>query len=153
MVVSDDPEASSKIAAFASSSAPWLVAVRMVSEGVDIPRLRVGVYATTVATELFFRQAVGRFVRWQAGRASQKAYVFIPDDPRLRTHAFHIADARRHVLRPPADQEDDDAVAALADDLADGGRRRGVARAALAVQRALGGGHRDAASTRSPRTA
>ena len=90
----------------------------MVSEGVDIPRLRVGVYATTVATELFFRQAVGRFVRWQAGRTSQKAYVFIPDDPRLRTHAFRIADARRHVLRPPADQPDDDAVAALADDLA-----------------------------------
>ncbi len=82
----------------------------MVSEGVDIPRLRVGVYATTVATELFFRQAVGRFVRWQAGRPSQKAYVFIPDDPRLRTHAFRIADARRHVLRPPADQADDDAV-------------------------------------------
>ena len=79
----------------------------MVSEGVDIPRLRVGVYATTVATELFFRQAVGRFVRWQSGRASQKAYVFLPDDPRLRAHAFQIADARRHVLRPPVEADDD----------------------------------------------
>jgi superfamily II DNA or RNA helicase len=102
VVVSDDPTASSRIAAFAASDAPWLVAVRMVSEGVDIPRLRVGVYATTVSTELFFRQAVGRFVRWQADRGSQKAYVFLPDDPRLRTHAFRIAEARRHVLRPPA---------------------------------------------------
>ena len=106
VVVSDDPTSSDRIARFATSTAPWLVAVRMVSEGVDIPRLRVGVYATTVTTELFFRQAVGRFVRWQAERGSQKAYVFLPDDLRLRTHAFQIAEARRHVLRPPASNDD-----------------------------------------------
>jgi superfamily II DNA or RNA helicase len=107
VVVSDDPTASKKIADFAGNDRPWLVAVRMVSEGVDIPRLRVGVYATTTSTELFFRQAVGRFVRWQAGRPSQKAYVYVPDDPRLRSHAFQIAEARRHVLRPPGDGEGD----------------------------------------------
>ncbi len=107
VVVSDDPDASGKIAAFAKSSRPWLVAVRMVSEGVDIPRLRVGVYASTVVTELFFRQAVGRFVRWTRGVPSQKAYVYLPDDPRLRQHAFQIADARRHVLKPPADRDDE----------------------------------------------
>ncbi len=107
IVVSDDPDASRKIADFTTSDRPWLVAVRMVSEGVDIPRLRVGVYATTVSTELFFRQAVGRFVRWQRGIAGQKAYVFLPDDPRLRTHAFQIAEARRHVLRPPVIDDDE----------------------------------------------
>jgi superfamily II DNA or RNA helicase len=107
VVVSDDPDASNKIAAFAGSTRPWLVAVRMVSEGVDIPRLRVGVYASTVVTELFFRQAVGRFVRWTRGMASQKAYVFLPDDPRLRTHAFQIAEARRHVLKPPTERDDE----------------------------------------------
>jgi superfamily II DNA or RNA helicase len=107
VVVSDDPTASDRIARFATSDAPWIVAVRMVSEGVDIPRLRVGVYATTVTTELFFRQAVGRFVRWQADRGGQKAYVFLPDDPRLRSHAFQIAEARRHVLRPPAPHDDE----------------------------------------------
>ena len=107
VVVSDDPTASSKIAAFAAGDRPWLVSVRMVSEGVDIPRLRVGVYATTVATELFFRQAVGRFVRWQTGRGDQRAYVFIPDDPRLRMHAFRIAEARRHALKPPGSDDDD----------------------------------------------
>ena len=64
-------------------------------------------YATTTSTELFFRQAVGRFVRWQAGRPSQKAYVYVPDDPRLRHHAFQIAEARRHVLRPPSERDDD----------------------------------------------
>ncbi len=106
VVVSDDPTASARIAKFATGDAAWLVAVRMVSEGVDIPRLRVGVYATTVTTELFFRQAVGRFVRWQSGRGTQKAYVFLPDDPRLRAHAFSIAEARRHVLRPPATDDE-----------------------------------------------
>src|SRR5690606_11259628 len=84
VVTSDDPDASSGIQRFATSDQPWLVAVRMVSEGVDIPRLRVGVYATTTTTELFFRQAVRRFVRWTPGIKDQKSYLFIPDDPRLR---------------------------------------------------------------------
>jgi superfamily II DNA or RNA helicase len=99
VVTSDDPDASSRIERFSKGSEPWLVAVRMVSEGVDIPRLRVGVFATTTTTELFFRQAVGRFVRWTPGVKNQKAYLFIPDDPRLRTRAFQIADQRRHSLR------------------------------------------------------
>ena len=107
VVVSDDPDASNKIAEFSKNDKPWLVAVRMVSEGVDIPRLRVGVYASTVVTELFFRQAVGRFVRWTHGLPSQKAYVFLPDDPRLRQHAFQIAEARRHVLKPPTERDDE----------------------------------------------
>lgn len=107
VVVSDDPDASDKIAEFATGDRPWLVAVRMVSEGVDIPRLRVGVYASTVVTELFFRQAVGRFVRWTRGLTSQRAYVYLPDDPRLRQHAFQIAEARRHVLHPPANHDDE----------------------------------------------
>lgn len=99
VVLSDDPDSSNRIAAFAAGTDAWLVAVRMVSEGVDIPRLRVGVYATTTTTELFFRQAVGRFVRWTPGVKNQKAYLFIPDDPRLRSRAFQIADQRRHSLR------------------------------------------------------
>ena len=110
VVTSDDPDASSRISAFTHSARPWIIAVRMVSEGVDIPRLRVGVFATTTATELFFRQAVGRLVRWQApasgAPASQKAFFFIPDDPRLRHHAFQIADQRRHCLRKPSDDEE-----------------------------------------------
>lgn len=99
LVTSDDPHASSEIERFAASSDPWLVAVRMVSEGVDIPRLRIGVYATTTATELFFRQAVGRLVRWTRGLPRQRAWLFIPDDPRLRLYAAGIAEQRRHSLR------------------------------------------------------
>ena len=99
VVTSDDPDASAGIAQFAGGSEPWLIAVRMVSEGVDIPRLRVGVYATTTATELFFRQAVGRLVRWTRGVPRQRAWLFIPDDPRLRILASRIAEQRRHSLR------------------------------------------------------
>jgi superfamily II DNA or RNA helicase len=99
VVTSDDPQASAGIAAFAAGREPWLVAVRMVSEGVDIPRLRVGVFATTTTTELFFRQAVGRLVRWTRGVPRQRAWLYIPDDPRLRTHAAGVAEQRRHSLR------------------------------------------------------
>ncbi len=105
LVTSDDPLASSEINAFASARDPWLVAVRMVSEGVDIPRLRVGVYATTTTTELFFRQAVGRLVRWTRGVQRQSAWLFIPDDVRLRHHAARIAEQRRHSLRRPDREE------------------------------------------------
>jgi superfamily II DNA or RNA helicase len=108
VAVSDDPMSSSRIARYAASSDPWIVAVRMVSEGVDIPRLRVGVWATTTTTDLFFRQAVGRFVRWTRGVPRQKAYLFIPDDPRLRTWASQIADARRHSLRKPSEDAEGD---------------------------------------------
>ena len=117
VVLSDDPEASSKIAKFALSDEPWIVAVRMVSEGVDIARLQIGVFATTTTTELFFRQAVGRLVRWSATpRGRQKAFMFIPDDPRLRTYAHQIADSRRHSLRKPSDDAGDALDGPLVDD-------------------------------------
>lgn len=99
IALSDDPNASERISHFAAGTQPWIVAVRMVSEGVDIPRLIVGLFATTTTTELFFRQSVGRLVRWTKGIRRQKAYLFIPDDPRLRTYAYQIADSRRHSLR------------------------------------------------------
>jgi superfamily II DNA or RNA helicase len=104
VVTSDDPAASAGIEEFAAGREPWLVAVRMVSEGVDIPRLRVGVYATTTTTELFFRQAVGRLVRWTRGTPRQRAWLFIPDDLRLRILAARIAEQRRHSLKRSAEQ-------------------------------------------------
>src|SRR6266545_4466554 len=81
VVLSDDAGASARIAAYAESSQRWLVAVRMVSEGVDIPRLAVGVYATSASTPLFFAQAIGRFVR--ARRPGETATVFLPSVPHL----------------------------------------------------------------------
>lgn len=107
VATSDDPDASERIADFAASDDPWIVAVRMVSEGVDIPRLRVGVYATTTSTELFFRQAVGRLVRWTPGLRRQRAFLFLPDDPRLRTFAARLAESRRHALKRSEEDEAD----------------------------------------------
>ena len=98
VALSDDSKASDVIAKFADSTDPWIVAVRMISEGVDIPRLRVAVFATTTATAMFFRQAVGRIARWTPGLNSQKAYMFVPDDPRVRLHALTIAQERRHSI-------------------------------------------------------
>jgi superfamily II DNA or RNA helicase len=106
IATSDDPQASEKIARYGDSNTPWIVAVRMVSEGVDIPRLRVGVYATNTITELFFRQAVGRLVRWSARMQRQAAYMFIPDDIRLRKFAGAIAEQRRHCLRKETRDDD-----------------------------------------------
>jgi superfamily II DNA or RNA helicase len=107
VATSDDPESTERISEFRDSADPWLVAVRMVSEGVDIPRLRVGVYATTTITDLFFRQAVGRLVRWVQGKGGrQSAFMFIPDDPRIREHALEIKRSRRHNLDDAEENED-----------------------------------------------
>ena len=103
-------------ARFAASTDPWIVAVRMVSEGVDIPRLRVGVFATNTTTELFFRQAVGRLVRWTRGVRSQRAFLFIPDDPRLRRWATGIAEQRRHSVAKRNGGSDDPLEDATFDD-------------------------------------
>lgn len=98
VAVSDEPAASNIIADFGYGTEPWLVAVRMVSEGVDIPRLRVGVYATNISTEMYFRQAAGRFVRVVPGLVDQTAYVYIPRDPGIVKHAKTIQAERRHVV-------------------------------------------------------
>ena len=109
VVLSDDPTASKKISGFATSTARWMVAVRMVSEGVDVPRLAVGVYATSVSTALFFAQAVGRFVRVR--QRGETASVFVPSVPVLLGFAAEREAERDHVVRaldrdPEAELED-----------------------------------------------
>ncbi len=99
IVTSDDPGASKRIAEFSKSTEPWLVSVLMVSEGVDIPRLRVGVYATAARTELFFRQVVGRFIRRTPQPRAQMAYLFMPADMRLKQLAVAIEEERNHALQ------------------------------------------------------
>jgi superfamily II DNA or RNA helicase len=96
VVLSDDAGSSTRIADFASSGQRWLVAVRMVSEGVDIPRLAVGVYATSASTPLFFAQAIGRFVR--ARKPGETASVFLPSVPHLLGLASEMETQRDHVL-------------------------------------------------------
>lgn len=96
VVLSDEVGGSQKIEEFSSSNNRWMVAVRMVSEGVDVPRLAVGVYATSASTPLYFAQAVGRFVR--ARRRGETASVFLPNVPSLLALAQELELQRDHAL-------------------------------------------------------
>jgi superfamily II DNA or RNA helicase len=105
VVLSDEKAASKRIAGFTDSDKRWMVAVRMVSEGVDVPRLAVGVFATSTSTPLFFAQAVGRFVRARA--RGETASVFVPSVPTLLGYAAEMEVERDHVLGRTITNEDD----------------------------------------------
>ncbi|MCT1658247.1 DEAD/DEAH box helicase [Brevibacterium luteolum] len=107
VVLSDEEGASKRIEEFQNSERRWMVAVRMVSEGVDVPRLAVGVYATSSSTPLFFAQAIGRFVR--ARRRGETASIFLPSVPILLALANQLELQRDHALdrRPDPDAEDE----------------------------------------------
>jgi superfamily II DNA or RNA helicase len=98
IVTSDAPDASARISRFAAGSGSWMVSVLMVTEGVDVPRLRVGVYATPARTELFFRQVVGRFIRRTPAPRNQMSHLFLPSDPSLKRLAGQIEEERNHAL-------------------------------------------------------
>ncbi|WP_084148512.1 DEAD/DEAH box helicase [Brachybacterium phenoliresistens] len=106
VVLSDDAGAGRRIEEFSQSEDRWMVAVRMVSEGVDVPRLAVGVYATSTATPMFFAQAVGRFVRSRT--RGETASVFLPSVPVLMALAAEMEAQRDHVLdlRPDTGSEE-----------------------------------------------
>ncbi|MBX7434793.1 DEAD/DEAH box helicase [Mycobacterium sp. Y57] len=99
VVLSDDKGSSDRISQFSAGTSRWLVAVRMVSEGVDVPRLAVGVYATSASTPLFFAQAIGRFVR--SRQAGETASIFLPSVPSLLLLASEMEAQRNHVLGKP----------------------------------------------------
>lgn len=99
VVLSDEAGASKRIEEFSAGTDEWMVAVRMVSEGVDVPRLAVGVYATSSSTPLFFAQAIGRFVR--SRRPGETASVFLPSVPVLLDLAAKLEVSRDHVLGKP----------------------------------------------------
>ena len=81
------------------SREPWIVAVNMVSEGVDIPRLRVGVYATAAKTPLIFRQIVGRFVRTMPGRPAEPSWLYLPPTRSCAVTPQRSRRELRHALR------------------------------------------------------
>ncbi len=99
VVLHQDSRSADKLSRFTGSQEPWIVAVNMVSEGVDIPRLRVGVYATASKTPLIFRQIVGRFVRTIPGRAAEPSWLYIPADTILRDHAASVETELRYMVK------------------------------------------------------
>jgi superfamily II DNA or RNA helicase len=105
VVLHAEARAAARLAEFRTSREPWIVAVNMVSEGVDIPRLRVGVYATAAKTPLIFRQIVGRFVRTIPDRPREPSWLYVPADPVLRDHAATIEHEVRRALRRPGETD------------------------------------------------
>jgi superfamily II DNA or RNA helicase len=99
LILSDDPKASKKIERFATGSARIAVCVRMVSEGVDVPRAAVLAWMTSYRTPLFFAQAVGRVVRSRAPH--ETATVFLPAVRPLLGLAAAMEEQRNHVMPPP----------------------------------------------------
>ena len=90
-------DAQDQITAFANSDAAWIIGINMLSEGVDIPRLRVGVYASNIRASLYFHQFCGRFARVMESRY-ERSYVFMPADAELEAIALEIERERTHAL-------------------------------------------------------
>ena len=90
-------EAQKLIDAFRDGDQPWIVAIYMLSEGVDIPRLRVGVYASNIRAPLYFHQFCGRLMRVMES-SRERAFVFMPADSELEAIALEIEKERCHAL-------------------------------------------------------
>ena len=104
LILSDDPTANKRIKEFTDSSERIAVCVRMISEGVDVPRAACLAWLTSYRTPLFFAQAVGRVVRARGGHES--ATVFLPAVRPLLTLAAEMEAERNHVIPPPAPGSD-----------------------------------------------
>ncbi|MDT4903329.1 MAG: hypothetical protein QOH52_1345 [Pseudonocardiales bacterium] len=105
VILSDDPKASDKIAAFTHGTQRMAVCVRMVSEGVDVPRAACLAWMTSYRTPLFFAQGVGRVVR--ARGVGESATVFLPAVRPLLALAAELEQERNHIIPPPSEQADD----------------------------------------------
>mgnify|MGYP001163549464 FL=1 len=64
-----------EIERYRQSDAQWIVSVGMISEGTDIPRLQVCCHMSSVKTELYFRQVLGRILRVN-NTINQQAWLF-----------------------------------------------------------------------------
>jgi superfamily II DNA or RNA helicase len=110
VVLSDDEEgdAQAKIELFKNDGRrKWLIAVRMISEGVDIPRLRVLVYCSRITEELFFIQAMGRIVRMGKTDVGGVSHMFVPGDQRFKTIIARVEDeVERAIIERDKDSEE-----------------------------------------------
>ena len=92
IVHSQTANAENKIEAFKKTTKRWLVSVAMISEGVDIPRLRVLVYLPNALTELASRRAIGRVVRTNGPNDDTGANVVMPRLDILEEYARRVED-------------------------------------------------------------
>lgn len=124
VILSDDPVANKRIAEFDRSDDRMAVAVRMISEGVDIPRVAVLGYLSRAAKDLIWQQSVGRALRKSAPSASQEiATVFLPAVRPLLDLAARMEEERNHVVRVIPDEAGEEVVLEPAADEAGLGQR------------------------------
>ena len=122
LILSDDPKASKRLERFTNSDERFAVCVRMISEGVDIPRAACLAWMTSYRTPLFFAQAVGRVVR--SRRPGESATVFLPAVRPLLALAAEMEQARNHVMPPRSDGGDAHDLDPLTAARGPAGRRR-----------------------------
>lgn len=91
VVTNRTPGAQHVINSFRHGDCRWIVAVGMISEGTDIPRLQVCCYLSRIRTELHYRQVLGRVIR-RTGEADNQAWLFMLAEPTLRLFAERIAE-------------------------------------------------------------
>ncbi|MGB2256317.1 DEAD/DEAH box helicase [Spongiibacter marinus] len=85
----DDPLAT--IRRYKRNRDKWIISVGMISEGTNVPRLRVCCHLTRVKTELYFRQILGRILRAN-GLSGEKGYLNMPAEPTLIEYAERLAE-------------------------------------------------------------
>lgn len=102
IAISDDADSDAKIEAFRDSTEQWLVVVRKGGEGLDIPRLRIGIWATNITKQLSFLQFLWRIVRDEGGKSGEHAYFYMPSHPMLLSYANGVREMRLHVIAPDA---------------------------------------------------
>ncbi|MFQ5633275.1 MAG: hypothetical protein ACE5I1_31305, partial [bacterium] len=95
LVTSLDDDSKLKIERFRKSKDFWIVSVQMISEGVDIRRLRVLLFATNIKTAMGFRQLTAR-VGTIDGKHDGSGYVYLPEDPDLLEHVRQMESEIRH---------------------------------------------------------
>ena len=93
LVHNEIQDSENQIKAFRKSKKDWIVSVQMISEGVDIKRLRTLVYLPSAQTELAFRQAMGRVVRSMDTDVDDSwAYVIMPIFKTFEEYARRVED-------------------------------------------------------------
>jgi len=105
VVKSDDYGAHDKIDEFRNSTDRWVIAIKMISEGVDIKRLRVGLYASHITTRMFIHQVVGRVIRTIDGRDDRSSWFYFPRDPRIVPAINNIEKMMRHEIEKTQEEE------------------------------------------------
>jgi len=86
-----EEDAVSKIQSFKSASTKWVISVGMISEGTNIPRLRVCCHLTRVKTELHFRQVLGRILRSDNVSPSE-GYLYVPAESSLVEYSHRVSE-------------------------------------------------------------